>query len=202
MKKDLSFILIAIPALLLGCSFNNTSSPNNQQETEALIEELTEEISHLKEIIETQEERIHYLESFSYLQDFTIQELNAYELFLNDYDVTHLRDFSPEKIVLLYYQSIVDLDLEAIYAFTYDGDTLPEYPIFADQFYSSEHYQLTNNSIFTFRNYDSIQIREENQTDDHVNVEIDISNGAHQMIEIFELQKENNQWKLVLQHLL
>ena len=52
-----------------------------------------------------------------------------------------------------------------------------------------------------YRNYDSIEVREENKSEDSVGVEISASSGRHTSVIIYEVKKENNQWKIVIQHL-
>ncbi len=197
MKKILALTLIGF--VLVGCSIDEVSTKAEQT---IGLEELTAENEKLKEINSALEKEIEQLENFSYLQDFSTDEIQAYESFLETGDVNNLETFPPEKVLLLYYHSLSIDDTETIYAITFDDGTLPDFATFSDQMNTSNFMQNEKQSVLLFRHYDSIQIREENQTEDHVNVELSISYGSHQHTRIYEVQKENNQWKIVLQHLL
>lgn len=191
MLKKLSSFVILSGLLLVGCS-------NNDGEIEALNEEITQ----LEKVIAEQNSKIEKLENFTYLDAFTDEELKHYDLFMEEYDSTYLVDFSPEKIVLLYLHSLFMSDMEAVYAITYDGGQLPAFDDFTNQFYTSDYYLSTPDSLLTFKHYNSIQIRDENRTEESLAVEIDTHYGTNQVVEIFGLRKENNQWKIELLHLL
>lgn len=193
-----SAILTTILLLLVGCSNNNAKIEDLQNE----VSELTEEIVVLEEIINVHEEHIESLENFSYLRDFTQEERIAYDRFLTDYDTTHLKKYSPEKILLLYLHSLVISDLETTYALTYNDGTLPDFETFSELFYTSDLHLRTNQTVLTYRDFDSIEIREENQTTDSVDVEIGAYLGNHHSVDIYNLQNENGQWKINLLHAL
>lgn len=194
-----SILTIGFAALFLfGCTDSNTSLENSQEE----IDELTAEINELNRKQSEFETPVEAAEEFSYLTDFTDQDLHSYRLFLKDRDLHFLTDFSPEQIVLLYFHSLSIDDLETVHALTYDGGSLVEYSKFTDQFYASELSHYENESILDFRYYDEIKIKEQEDSNEKVIVEISVTYGSYQSVRLLELQKEDNQWKLVLQHLL
>lgn len=95
MKKGILFTAVSISLILIGCSNSNPVTEEKQPDNKT--EDLVEEITELKEIIATLEEEIEALANFSYLNEFSEEELRAYDLFLENYDVTHLKEYPPEK---------------------------------------------------------------------------------------------------------
>lgn len=194
-----SHLVVAFSSfLLIGCTDSNGSTTDHQEE----IEKLTTEISELNQKIAAFEMSVEASEEFSYLKEFTDQDHHNYRLFLKDRNPSYMNDFSPEKMVLLYFHSVTIDDLETIHAITYDGGTLGNYSQFKEEFYASDLSHYENESILDFRYYDEIKLSEQEETEDIVSVEISVSYGSFQSVRFLELQKENNQWKLVLQHLL
>lgn len=185
-------------SLLVGCT-NTDDDAAEVYKNE--INQLTEEVAELKTVVAAQEDKIDSLENFSFLNDFTEEELKAYDLFLEEYDVTHLKDYSPEKIVLLYLHSLATVDVETIHAIAFDGGTLPDLDSFREKFNAVDSPLDGHDVVITYRNYDSIKIREEYKTEDSVNVEITVSIDIHESAIIFGVKKENDQWKMNIQHL-
>lgn len=198
MNKRVLIYLSLMLVFLTGCSAANTPADSSNEEIEAL----TKEIDTLNQQLAKFETLSKESEAFSYLNDLTDQELHQYQLFLKERDIDYLKDFSPEKVVLLYFESIVTDDMETIYAITYDGGRLSDYSDFTEQFYTSSLSHDEHESVLDFRYYDAITLKEENETGDQVIVEISVSIASFQSVRWLELQKENNQWKIVLQHLL
>lgn len=197
MSHKILFTTLLVSALLIGC----TKTEDSSREYEDEINQLTEEVAELKETIAEQADTINSLENFSYLMDFTETELRDYDRFLEDGDVTHLKDYSPEKIVLLYSHSLAIGDVNTIHAIAYDGGTLPELDYFREQFNAVNSSHNTHDVVMTYRNYDSIDVREENKTDDSVGVEMIASTDIYTSVIVYELKKENDQWKILIQHL-
>lgn len=197
MSKKTLFTTLIISLLLVGCA--NTDEDVVVYENEN--SQLTEEVAELKTVVAAQEDKINTLENFSYLNDLTEEELKAYALFLEEYDVTNLKDYSPEKIVLLYLHSLATGDVETIHAITFDGGTLLDLDSFRDKVNSVDSPLDGHDVVITYRNYDSIKIREEQKTEDSVHVEITASIDIHESAIVFGVQKENDQWKIDIQHL-
>lgn len=202
LKKGILFTAVSISLILIGCSNSNPVTEEKQPDNKT--EDLVEEITELKEIIATQEEEIEALANFSYLNEFSEEELRAYDLFLENYDVTHLKEYPPEKIILLYLHSLTITDLQMTYAITYNGGTLPDFETFSELFRESELDMQATETVLINRNYDSIAVREEHQAEENVLVEVDVevnvSFGIYSYSTIYNVQKENNQWKISLQH--
>lgn len=198
MSKKILFTTLIISLLLVGCA-NTDDDAAEVYKNE--INQLTEEVAELKTVVAAQEDKIDSLENFSFLNDFTEEELKAYDLFLEEYDVTHLKDYSPEKIVLLYLHSLATVDVETIHAIAFDGGTLPDLDSFRERFNAVDSPLDGHDVVITYRNYDSIKIREEYKTEDSVNVEITVSIDSHASVIVYNVEKENDQWKMVIQHL-
>lgn len=120
--RKIVFTTLLMSSLLVGCTATDDAAEGYENE----INQLTEEVTELKTVIAAQEDKIDSLENFSYLNDFTEEELKAYDLFLEEYDVTQLKNYSPEKIVLLYLHSLATGDVDTIHAIAYDGGTLTD----------------------------------------------------------------------------
>jgi len=134
-------------------------------------------------------------EEFSYLTDFSEEELKSYKRFIMEYDTNYLKEFSPEKIMLLYIHSAVIDDLEAIYSLAYIEEGLPNFDTFKKQYYQN----LKNSNLemsLDFRYYDTIQIKQEDGNG--LLVEITVIFGKFTASTFVELKKENDIWKIVL----
>lgn len=195
--RKIVFTTLLMSSLLVGCTATDDADEGYENE----INQLTEEVTELKTVIAAQEDKIDSLENFSYLNDFTEEELKAYDLFLEEYDVTQLKNYSPEKIVLLYLHSLATGDVDTIHAIAYDGGTLTDLDTFRDTFNNPASNVSSHDVVMPYRNYDSIEVREENKSEDSVGVEISVSSGSHTSVIIYEVNKENEQWKIVIQHL-
>lgn len=184
-------------SLLVGC----TNIDDEVAVYEKEICQLTEEVAELKIVVAAQEDHTDSLESFSFLSDFTEEELKAYNIFLEEFDVSHLKDYSPEKIVLLYLHSLATGDVHTIHTIAFDGGRLPDLDSFREKVHSTDSPLDGHDVVITYRNYDSIKIREEQKTEDSVHVEITASIDIHESAIVFGVQKENDQWKIDIQHL-
>ncbi|MGM0522904.1 MAG: hypothetical protein ACQER2_02515 [Bacillota bacterium] len=161
------------------------------------LEQLDQQIVELEETVKEKQMIIEQHEAdFSYLSDLSEAELEAYKLFREEKDTEHLSQFSPEKIVLIYYHSVVIGDIDAIYTLTYNDGTLPDLVTF-QQTYTKEGLLMKDlNSAATFRYYHSIEVREEDQTDKDAFVEMRISYGKFNKSIIYGLEKESGIWKM------
>lgn len=198
MHKKILIPALLMSVVLIGCTTNEEDT--NKLEDE--MNQLTEEVSELTKKVVQQEQEISKLDNFSYLNDFTEEELTAYEQFIEDSDGTHLKHYTPENIVLLYLHSLTIGDIDTIHAITFDGGTLPDLDEFRDKVNDNDTNIKIHSAVFTNQSYDSIDVRDENKTEDSVGVEITASVGIHTSTTVYELKKENGQWKIALHHLL
>ncbi|UCZ55058.1 hypothetical protein LGQ02_10170 [Bacillus shivajii] len=115
---------------------------------------------------------------FSYIGELSEEELRKYESFANDKDIEHLKDFSPEKITLVYFHSAVIDDIEATYALTYDGGLLPDdFSTFKSKYYENVM-KFNSEKALEFRYYDSIDIyKGDSENSDELRVDMRVSYG-------------------------
>ncbi|WP_216831769.1 hypothetical protein [Alkalihalobacterium elongatum] len=200
MKKSIGVLLTIITLFLVGCNSDDNIIIEEKQNE---IKELKNKIVELEDTVKEQQKVIdEYDKEFSYLLSFTDGELKAYERFYEDKDVQHLADYSPEKIVLLYLHSIVIDDVEAIYSLVYTDGTLPDLSTFTQKYYSEGLHKKGSETTLDFRYYDLITVREDNNTENTVAVEIGVNFGLFHATEILELKKEDGIWKMNILHLL
>ena len=139
---------------------------------------------------------------FSYIDGLPDERLNEYELFVNDNNTVHLKEFSPEQVVLVYMHSIVIGDINSIYAITYDDGKLPDLDAFKNEY--RENMQNSNlDMVLNYRYYNTIET-----TDKSSGIKIDdlsetkkavimkVSIGSFTSMVLQVLQKENDIWKM------
>ena len=201
-------LFLSIPLLTACAAGDNVDSSD---ETAAQITDLKAELSELKEIIDAQSSTIDVLESeieekdrsikelsqeFSYLETFTTEEMTAYEQFLETREVSYLKNYSPENMMLLYFHSIVENDLETLHQLTYDNGSLPDIDVFKQAYLEEGDVISAKDSVLQYRDYDFIKVKEEHRTDDYVAVEIKGSYGTYGFITIYGLKKDEGIWKM------
>lgn len=192
MKKVVGVFLIII-LFIAGCNHDLDIVDTQQNE----IKELKEKMANLEDTVKQQQEIITELQSdFSYLRDFTEDELTLYEVFLEEKDVQQLSNLSPEKIVLLYFHSVVIDDVESIYLLTYNDGTLPELSIFKDKYYSDGLHTKDLETTLDFRDYNSLEIKDDNSNENEAVVEIGVSYGHFHSVEVRGLKQEDGIWKM------
>lgn len=125
---------------------------------------------------------------FSYLNDLSEEQISSYNLFKKDKDISHLKHFSSENIVLVYLHSVAEHDLEGIYLLTYHGETTPDFFEFEKQ-YSKKRQLKDENFALTFRNYDSISSKESK-------VNLKVSFGSISYSLFIGIKKEHGVWKV------
>ncbi|QOR64983.1 hypothetical protein IM538_14160 [Cytobacillus suaedae] len=199
MKQLMSVVLTVIILFLVGC--NNDKSVIEEHQNQ--LKELENEIAELKGIVKEQEKTINdQNKEFSYLNDLTKEEVELYEQFTQDKNPQHLLGISPEKILLVYYHSVVIGDVEAIYSLIYDDGTLPDLSTFRQKYYKEGLYNSEQESTVDFRYYNSIKVREDNKKENEVVVEMNVSLGIFQSTIVYMLKKQNDIWKIDILHLM
>ncbi|MFS1518554.1 hypothetical protein V1503_19135 [Bacillus sp. SCS-151] len=195
MIKPIGVFFTVIILFLTGC--NNEKSLLVEK-----LEQLNEKVVEVNNTIKEQQKVIDELnKEFSYLKDLSEKELDAYELFAQDKDIRKLLGFSPEKIVLIYFHSVVIDDIEALYSLTYDDGTLPDFSIFKQKYYQEGLHKKDLETTLDFRYYNSIEVSEENKTDNYASVEMSVDFGLFHPTVILGLKKENEIWKMDILHL-
>lgn len=206
----------AMSPLILGLALlvsSGCTAKDNNEEIASDTESLQETIAELEETVNAQSFEIETLanevekkdttidtlsQDFSFLDELNLEEITSYELFLETNDVTHLNDFSPEKIMLLYFHAVIDSDLDTVYSLTYDNGSLPDVEEFKDQLQGQDvGYLITGkNELLMFRDYNFVEAREEGRTNDYVSVEINGSYGTYSYSTIYGLMRDQDVWKM------
>lgn len=138
---------------------------------------------------------------FSYLNELPQKQLKEYELFANDREVSHLTEFTPEQIVLIYIHSAALGDVDSIYALTFDDGSLPEFEEFKTQYFNYLHVRDLDTALM-YRYYNSIAVKEETVKQDELVVALEASIGTFTSSVVFGLKKDNNLWKMDIYHLI
>lgn len=139
---------------------------------------------------------------FTYLEDLQEEKLEKYGQFLNDGNTNHLIDFTPEQIVLIYMNLVMNDNFDRIYALTYDEGQLPSLDVFKDEYTMFLSNGLKDNYL-QYRFYDSIKIDENSKIEDDIaTVVITIGFGSTRQSVAYGLKKEENIWKMGLYHLI
>lgn len=198
MRRSVCIFLGILILVLVGCSNETVEEQKNVIEAQRrTIEQLDQQIVELEETVKEKQMIIEQHEAdFSYLNDLSEAELEAYKLFREEMDTEHLLQFSPEKIVLIYYHAVVNGDMDAIYTLTYNDGTLPDLVTFQQSYTEEGMLMNDRNSAAIFRNYHSIKVREEDKTDKDAFVEMRVSYGKFNKSIIYGLKKESGIWKM------
>ncbi|BAU28017.1 hypothetical protein DFP93_10192 [Aneurinibacillus soli] len=193
MREIFAIILLGVFLVTAGCtSFNKTSGKEIKSEAE-VNQKKTEKNSPVNTSIGREHD-------FTYLEQLPNDKVEKYNQFLKDGDVTHLTDFTPEQIVLIYMNLVLRQDVDKIYLLTYDNGQLPSLATFENKYdqYLSQH--LTDNYL-KYRFYDSISVDEKTRKKEDVAVQIKIIYGSITEVMIYGLKKEKNVWEMDLYHL-
>ena len=186
MKLNRFIALIAtLLFLITGCTHENNSAiqknNNNKEDRISTTED---------QIIDDVEKK-----EFSYLNDLSEEELQAYENFSADKDPQHLKKFTPEKVFLVYIHSAVIDDIEAIYSLTFDNGDLPNFTDFKTKYYKKLNISNLEMAL-DFRYYNSITAQKVEENSDEVTVDLRVSIGTFGASVIHGLEKQNGVWKV------
>lgn len=168
MGKEIGILHILSTLILLSTCDTGTFPEEETKRSNEEIDRLEETISASQLKIEDIEETVaqnndiikRYSDEFSYLSGLTKFELQAYNAFLEAYDTTYLKDYSPENSLLLYYHPVVISDWEAIYELAYNGSSLPSINEFNELYYRDPYHQAAIESALDYWYYDRLEVRE------------------------------------------
>jgi hypothetical protein len=132
---------------------------------------------------------------FTYLEEISDKKLEKYDQFLKDGSVQHLKEFTPEEIVLIYMNLVFEHNVDRIHTLIYDNGQLPS----IDQFKIEYGGKLSNSieqDYLKFRFYDSIEVVEETRNTDDLSVQLKIVFGNTTHIVAYGLKKQEDVWKM------
>jgi hypothetical protein len=191
--KGISTIILLTVCLLTGCTPTNTISEGKKNiENDNSTIETVDNISVVTPINSKYE--------FTYLEDLTDDKLQKYNHFLEDGNINHLSDFTPEQIVLIFMNLILNHNDDRLYELVFDNGQLPSLEIFSDEYdkYLSSYF---NDEYLKYRFFDSIGVVEETRGMEDVTVKIEMKYGFTTHSVAYGLKKDNNVWKMDLYHL-
>lgn len=191
LKRIFSIVLMGVLLITIGCTPVNTIS-NEEKENEVSSLEILENNS-VDTLLNSKYE-------FTYLEELPMEKLEKYNLFLKDGETYHLRDFTPEEIVLIFTNLVMKHEVDKIYSLTYNNGQLPSIDIFRNEYdlYLSHYLE---EDYLKYRFYDSISVNEETKKEDMVVVQMEIIYGNSTWIKTHALKKDGNVWKMDLYHL-
>ncbi|WNF38334.1 hypothetical protein RJD24_07890 [Bacillaceae bacterium IKA-2] len=181
-------MVVILSSSVIGCVQGNRDI-NEEQDKENPIEEQNKENP-----ISVEEEKSNKVMEFSYIEALPEERIKEYELFANEKDSSHLENFSPEQIVLVYIHSAIIDDIEGIYTITNNDGTLPEFEVFKTEYYKSHYMYQDLDLALRFRYYHTIETQEENEDIQLVTMKVSIGTFTDSVM--FKLEKDNNVWKM------
>lgn len=103
-------------------------------------------------------------------------------------------------MTLLYFHLVSIDDINGLHAITFNDGTLPDVETFRQTYYDHHTDKKEMENALTFRNFDSIKVKEDTKTDTDVAVEINVSFGLYTSSIIYGLKKEMGVWKMDILH--
>lgn len=190
MKKIL-FLFVIITVIVVGC--------DNQEDVLNIATDGSKQVEKNESIAEEKVNKQY--KEFTYLDGLSEEKKYNYEKFLYNSDINQLNGFTPEEMVLVYFDLISTGNRHNIYKIVYDDGSLPNEKEFVKEY--DEYLSLRDNDmIFKYRYYDTIYIDADNSTKSSAVVVIKASMGIHSISTAFSLKKQDGIWKKGIQHLL
>jgi hypothetical protein len=173
-----------------GCTPTHTTSGNEKKDEKVISKPKINEVGSVTTHIDNKY-------GFTYLEGLPVNKLEKFNLFLKDGNTNHLTDFTPEQIVLIYMNLVMEHKVEKLYALTYDNGHLPSIEVFNNEYdkYLSGHLE---EDYLKYRFYDSIKVSEETRKKEELVVQIEIIFGSQTQIVAYGIKKERDVWKLDL----
>ncbi|MGE7691364.1 hypothetical protein ACQKMI_19405 [Lysinibacillus sp. NPDC097214] len=134
---------------------------------------------------------------FTYLEELSKEKRDLYEEFLSNENINSLKTFTPEEMVLIMMNLILEHNFEKLYAITYNNNELPDKQTFIDEYIN---YLLDEQiqDYLIYRYYNDISLDKETSTESIAIVQLDIIFGSSHYRKIFALLKEDGMWKVDL----
>jgi len=136
------------------------------------------------------------LTDFSYVEDLPLAKKEAYRDFLIDGNIIHLKSFSPEEMLLIMLDVVIETRMDALYAITYSNNDYPTIELFEQHYMNSLEGTLLE-TYFMYRFYDRIGMNEASTPDLKI-VQIEIAGGSRRYSKTFALHMQEEIWKIHL----
>lgn len=193
MKRIFLIVLLGVFLIATGCTSVNTINDKEKKiENEISLTKIIKN-SPVTPIIDNKYD-------FTYLEELPEDKVERYNFFLEDGNTNHLTDFTPEQIVLIYMNLVLENKVDKLYALTYDNGQLPSLDKFINE-YDQYLSPYLNEDYLKYRFYDSIAVDKETRKKEELVVKIKIIYGITTQGVTYGLKKDNNVWKMDLYHL-
>jgi hypothetical protein len=194
LKRLYLIFLISFSLLITGCTPAHTTSGKEKKDEKVISKPKIDEVGPVTTYFDNK-----YV--FTYLEGLPVNKLEKFNLFLKDGNINHLTDFTPEQIVLIYMNLVLEHKVDKLYALTYDNGHLPSLEVFNNEYdgYLSGHLE---EDYLKYRFYDSIKVSEKTRKKEELVVQMEIIFGSQSQIVAYGLRKERDVWKLDLYPLL
>ncbi|MGE7909693.1 hypothetical protein [Lysinibacillus xylanilyticus] len=134
---------------------------------------------------------------FTYLEELTEEKRKLYEEFLSNGNITSLKTFTPEEMVLIMMNLIFENNFDKLYVITYNNNELPDKQTFIAEYID---YLLDEDiqNYLMYRYYDRISLDKDSSTESIAIVHLEIIFGSAHYRKIYPLLKEDGMWKVDL----
>ncbi|MFJ8517126.1 hypothetical protein [Lysinibacillus xylanilyticus] len=134
---------------------------------------------------------------FTYLEELTEEKRKLYEEFLNNGNITSLKTFTPEEMVLIMMNLIFENNFDKLYVITYNNNELPDKQTFIAEYID---YLLDEDiqNYLMYRYYDRISLDKDSSSESIAIVHLEIIFGSAHYRKIYPLLEEDGMWKVDL----
>ncbi|MEG0385686.1 MAG: hypothetical protein RR642_13115 [Solibacillus sp.] len=140
-------------------------------------------------------------EKFTYLEDLNEEKRSAYDEFLESGSLTHLIDFTPEEMVLIHMNLVMNQEFDKIYKITYNGGQIDSSTTFVQEYIETVLSRFEQDFLM-YRHYDSISTIDDESNADLKTVKMQITLGSSTYGITFAMLKEDGIWKMDYYHLI
>ncbi|WP_285400458.1 hypothetical protein [Lysinibacillus sp. fls2-241-R2A-57] len=191
-RLPLLSVIIAAILMLIACSEVTTKTGESSESKEIT----NHSVQHVEES-KTTPPVIDRDYDFTYLEELPEEKQAFYEEFLSKGDSNSLKIFTPEEIVLIMMNLILEHNFDKLYAITYNNNELPNKETFIKEYIN---YLLDEQiqDYLMYRYYDNISLDKDTSTENVAVVKLEIIFGSSHFLKTFALLKENGTWKIDL----
>lgn len=173
--------MAAFSIILIGCT--------DKKESDSKIEEVNYSIEASQK------------EKFTYLEDLSEEKRSAYDEFLESGSLTHLIGFTPEEMVLIHMNLVMNQEFDKIYKITYNGGQIDSSTTFVQEYIETVISRFEQDFLM-YRHYDSISTIDDENNENLKVVNMQITLGSSTYGKTFAMLKEDGIWKMDYYHLI
>ncbi|MEB2282627.1 hypothetical protein LAV73_22120 [Lysinibacillus xylanilyticus] len=192
LRLPLLSIMIVTSLMLLACSEEKTKAGESSEST-VVTNHSVQHVEELKQTLPTIDK--HY--DFTYLEKLPEEKRALYEDFLKKGNISSLKTFTSEEIVLIMMNLIFEHNFDKLYAITYNNNELPDKETFIAEYID---YLLDEDiqNYLMYRYYDTISLNKDSSTESIAIVQLEIIFGSSHYGKTYSLLREDGMWKVDL----